>query len=315
MVNSVAVFPDGQRVVSGGLDKKVKIADAKTGKILVEYAHSGWVNSAASFPDEQRVVSGGNDGKVKIADAKTGKVLVEYAHAGYVNSVVPFLDGQRYVLSVAPFLEHLLSGGNDHKVKIVDAKTGDVLAEHAHDYCVNSVAPFSNGQRVVSGGLDKKVRIADADTGEVLVEYAHAGYVRSVAPFPDGQRVVSGGDDGNVKIKSIVPLLLAQHQLKNPTLSQLFLLNRLQEKLLKDKEPFLIGLSDRVTLEQMLDLKKLLKVEKSKSKTKNPIWRLQLKGPADFVPQDADASEQDARGSEKSARERTSGLRDRCSVM
>ncbi len=297
VVSSVAVFPDGRRVVSAARDGRVKIADANTGEVLAEYKHGGngtrvfygsnleYADLVGVFPDGTRVLSSGHNNMVKVADANTGEVLAEYAHRD-VDSVDVSSDGTR-----------VFSGG-DEKVKIFDVTTGN-LTEYEHDdfvssvgvfpdgarvlYCRESVYPvcvFPDGRLVLSDGW-AGLRITDAHTGEVLAEDKSGDSVISVGVFPDGRRVLSGGLDKKVKIKNIAPLLLATHQPKDPTLSQYLLLKRLQEKLLKAKEPLVIGQSDRTALEGMPDLKKLLKVEKSKSKTTNPIWRLQLRRGAD----------------------------------
>ena len=287
-IPSIEIIPEGAlpqellyEIARHKLLDSMPIAPEDAVQDIAEYAHGNMVNSVAVFPDGRSVLSGGHNGKVKTADANTGNLIVEYdAYDNMVGSVAVFPDGQRVLSCGAE-----VTGGLGWKVKIADARTGKLLAEYAHDRLwVSSVAVFPDGRWVLSGGYDGKVKIADARTGKLLAEYEHANksaWVWAVGVFPDGKRVLSGGDDKKVTIKSLRPLLLATHQLKDPTLFQFLLFKRLQEKLLQKKDPLLIGQSDRNTLEGMPDLKKLLKVEKSKSKTTNPIWRLQLRRGAD----------------------------------
>lgn len=112
-----------------------------------------------------------------------------------------------------------------------------------------------------------------------LAEYNHSDHVRSMAWSQDSLQLAVRGYDNSVKVLSLAPLLLACYRREHPTLTQFLLVKRLQHSLLVDK-PLLIGQTDRSALEETPDLKALLKVEKSKSKTEHPIWRLSLPGKA-----------------------------------
>jgi WD40 repeat protein len=56
-VNSVAVSPDGQYVISGSWDKTVKIWDRMTGECVTSLeSHTAGGSSVAVSPDEQYVL-------------------------------------------------------------------------------------------------------------------------------------------------------------------------------------------------------------------------------------------------------------------
>ena len=165
-VMSVAVFPSGDRVVSGSDDKTVKLWDAASGKCLATWGdswgrHSGAVMSVAVFPLGDRVVSGSHDKTVKLWDAALGKCLATWeGHSGPVVSVAVFPWGARVV-----------SGSGDNTLKVWNAATGDCLAtwgeprvvpeyeRERSDQVVNCVAVFPSGGRVVSGSGDETLRL------------------------------------------------------------------------------------------------------------------------------------------------------------
>lgn len=159
-----------------------------------------------------------------------------------------------------------------------------------------------NSTFAVDLGLGSKVMIYDA-TGTLVACYIHNSYggmkafslytdarardrllrsirIKSVSWLKDPLYIASRGYDNLVEVMSIAPLLLARYALHKPTLSRYFLLKDLQEALLLEKNQVIIGKSERETLEEMPDLKKLLKIETNEP-TKDKVatlWRLRLKG-------------------------------------
>ncbi|WP_437538329.1 TIR domain-containing protein [Sorangium sp. So ce726] len=192
-VNSCAVSPDGQRIVSASFDRTLKIWDLATGTLLSTLkGHSDWVSACAVSPDGQRIVSASYDRTLKIWDLATGTLLSTLeGHSGTVNSCAVSPDGQSIV-----------SASHDRTLKIWDLATGTLLSTlEGHSVAVNSCALTPDGQRIVSASYDGTLKVWSLATGTRLSTIeGHSYQVTACAVSPDGQRVVSTSYDGTLKI-------------------------------------------------------------------------------------------------------------------
>jgi WD40 repeat protein len=94
----------------------------------------------------------------------------------------------------------IVSGGDDHKLRIWDAASGTPLGEplRGHEGGVMSVAFSPDDSRIVSGGVDGTLRLWDANTGHLNSTFSFDVSLLAVAVFIT--HVAVGDALGNVHI-------------------------------------------------------------------------------------------------------------------
>jgi WD40 repeat protein len=188
-VYSVAISPDGQILVSGSVDKKIKLWSMPDGKPLKTLpAHQDKVMSVAISPDGGIIASGSKDGSIKLWNLKTGQLLRALSgHSEYVLSVAFSPDGQTIATSSA-----------DKTVKLWDVRTGkQVRSLSGHSNWVYAVAFSPDGKTLADASDDKTIKLWHVPTGKLITTLSSPSgqVVRSVAFSPDGKTLVSGSYD------------------------------------------------------------------------------------------------------------------------
>ncbi len=192
-VNSVAISPDGCKILSGSLDRTLKLWDLVTGECQHTFkGHTKGVNSVAISPDGRQALSGSGDKTLKLWDLATGESLRTFkGHKEKVNAVAISPDGR-----------YALSGSSDKTLKLWNLARGECLRTfEGRAHWVSSVAISPDGRKILSGSLDRTLKLWDLATGECLRTFkGHTKVVNSVAISPDGRQGLSGSRDHTLKL-------------------------------------------------------------------------------------------------------------------
>ncbi|MFE7741757.1 TIR domain-containing protein [Nocardia sp. NPDC057455] len=195
-----AVFsPDGRRVVTGGLDLRLRSLDADSGEPVEEPQQIPTGTLGVQFkrlsPDGRRAVTSQLGGPLRLWDVESGQPTGQPLNVdlGLLGDVAVSPDGRRVV-----------TGGQDGTVRLWDAESGRPIGRPmtGHTNAVASVVFSADGRRVVSGSYDRTVRLWDAESGQPIRQpmTGHTTSVESVVFSPDGRRVASGGSDGTARL-------------------------------------------------------------------------------------------------------------------
>src|SRR5262249_41083037 len=179
-----AFTPDGKLLLTGSLDKTVKVWDVAGGKELRTLAaHDDWVLSVAVSRDGRFFVSGSKDRTARVWDLRTWKPLHTLRGPSPVEGVGISPDGKTIATAgwgVA---------GSPGPLRLWDAATGKEVGTLTGHPAQVSVAAFSpDGTTLATCSHDQTVRLWDVATGaEQAVLRGHTGILFALAFTPDGK--------------------------------------------------------------------------------------------------------------------------------
>ncbi|KAG2338954.1 WD40 repeat-like protein, partial [Suillus weaverae] len=200
---TIALSPDGKKVVSGSEVGAVRLWDIATSRVITKWTgHTKLVVSICWSRDGRKVLSGANDGTARQWNAESGETILE-----------PIVTGHEHVWAVvySPDMTLIATGGLDGpltnkptecSIKIWDAKTGKLVATlQGHTNAVRCLAWTKDGKTLISGSFDCSIRTWNTTRWvqtAVLDEHARAVY--AIAISANGRVLASVSGDNTARL-------------------------------------------------------------------------------------------------------------------
>ena len=212
----------GDRIVSGSIDKTVKVWNARTGNLEWTGNHDNYVRRCHFSLNGDKVVSASGDKTLKVWNAASGNLLWLATDEDVVsdanfspdgNKVIsggryltlwsaingskiwtkqdPNLLGSYHITLFSP--DNIKIGvATPYQVHLLDAETGNLIWSGSHVQGVQDIAFNSNGNKLLSAGYDKTAKVWSTIGGNTLLELKHNGSVYSAIFSPDDSKIASG---------------------------------------------------------------------------------------------------------------------------
>ncbi|KAG2737707.1 WD40 repeat-like protein [Suillus brevipes Sb2] len=198
---SIALSPDGKKVVSGGWDGAVRLWDIETCKVVTKWTgHTVGVECVRWSRDGRRVLSGSFDGTARQWEVESGETMPEP-----LENILASIKTHEEVYAVvySPDTTLIATGGLDeYSIKILDAKTGKLVATlKGHTDTVRCLAWTKQGKTLISGSDDCSIRTWNtAKWQQAVVLDGHTNHVYGIAISPNDRILASVSQDKTARL-------------------------------------------------------------------------------------------------------------------
>lgn len=255
MVYSVSFSSDGQRLVTTGIDRTIRMWNTEAGAqvMLIENETTHW--PAIFSPDDRLLAAAGDDFSVRVWEATSGQLVTRIPHQDQISDFAFSPDGSLlattskdgmvaiwsmqslepmseipvtqievmadggFVNSIAfsPDGNRLATASDDFLGRTWDVRTGEEIASVEHDGWVLMTKFSPNGEWVATGSEDGTARVWEAESGREILTITHESWVTDVAFSPDGRNLATAGDDRVVMLWNVAKgEQIAQFAHENP---------------------------------------------------------------------------------------------------
>ena len=194
-IESVAFLADGEHIVTGGGEGKIRRWQVKNGKKVarIPMDAGSFIWNMAVSRDGKWIVSGTDRGQVRVWNAATHELVNGFkGHNNSVNAV-----------DVSPDATKIATGSNGETACVWSLSSGQrLLGPFKHDYYVVAVKFSPDGRLIATATLGhNSVRIYDSQDGHLLVDFSiqvPSNNNQSLAWVSDSNQLFALSQDGNI---------------------------------------------------------------------------------------------------------------------
>lgn len=231
-VNAVAISPADQTIATAGSDGHVRLWNPGSDSPVAAFkAHDGAILDAEFQPGTNQLATAGDDGAVRIwrvpppsdqklqlleravrlaAVSRDGQLIAAVSGDRRLD-VVQAADGKHVAtvsvgnakitaLTFTPDNVRLVAACDDRKLRIVNFRTGGVLAIENQPAEITSLACRTDQPHVVAGSVDGVIRVWNVADGSPVAELeGHTGAIRQSAYLSDGSELVTAAADKSIR--------------------------------------------------------------------------------------------------------------------
>ena len=203
-VDCLAFSPDGNRLLTGGSDRKARLWDCNRGDLVFPpLEHAAAVRRVSFSPDGSRLLTMTTNGEARVWDASTGLPVTGVLRHEDFDAAAIETRAIRLApcASFSPDGSRILTAGRSKAAYVWDAGTGQLLYRLSHPGVVHHAAFSRDGKWIVTSGNDKLARVWDASSAQLAgPALPHDQFVAWSEFSPDGHRLLTVSDRRNVRV-------------------------------------------------------------------------------------------------------------------
>jgi WD40 repeat protein len=203
-INTIALFPDGQYLISGDDGGTVAIWNLVIPQYpIATYRANNSVWAVAASPNLSQIASGDKDRKVQLGRKESIMNSRKELHGDF--SSLDSHSGFVYTVEFSPDGRILASGGADRRIRLWNTESGKIIYTlDGHQDAVTAVKFMPNGKILISAGADRTLRFWDLESKQLLKTIeAHEQKIHALAIGGDGKTIVSGSSDRTVLMRQL----------------------------------------------------------------------------------------------------------------